>query len=80
MKRFLVFLGLLSLLLLVAAAASAAIAQQGWLKVLIHRNFGYALLLPAAAYIVLSLQWILRTPAPGRESSAPAEGRPAGSP
>ncbi len=60
MTRFVVFLGIFSLLLVVGLIVSAALVELGELRTLGHSNLGWASGLVLLAYVILSLRLILR--------------------
>ena len=57
-RRFLVFLGLFSILALALVVTTAGLAGANVLKVRGHVTLGWLALLPIAAYLVLSVRWI----------------------
>ena len=61
-RRFVLFLGLFSLLTLGLLAASGALVEAGALQVKGHSVLAWVALLPMAAYTVLSLRELMKQP------------------
>ena len=61
-RRFVIFLGLFSLLLLGLLAVSAMLVQKGVVRTTGHWALGWAAVLPMSAYVVLSLRELVRRP------------------
>lgn len=59
-RRLLLFLGVFSILLVALVAASAAAVQADLLRVRGHVVIGVASVGPLAAYLLLSLRYIVR--------------------
>ena len=62
MRRFVIFLGLFSLLLLVLLGVSAAMVQNGSMRTPGHWALGWGAVVPMGAYFVLSLRELVRKP------------------
>lgn len=60
MRRFVIFLGLFSLLSVSLLIVSAGMVQTGVLRTIAHAVLGWGTALPLLAYLVLSLRLIIR--------------------